>query len=48
MRNVYVMPDFYYRWLIHFSMRIVHIDRFRRLADKVIHTIPYRARFDVA
>ena len=48
MRNVHVMPDFYYRWLFHFSMRIVHIDRFRRLADRAIHTIPYRVRFDVA
>ena len=48
MRNVHVMPDFYYRWLFHLSMRIVHIDRFQRLADRAIHTIPYRVRFDVA
>jgi hypothetical protein len=48
LRYVHVMPTFYYRWLFHFSMRIVHVDRFQRLADKAIHTIPYRVRFDVA
>jgi hypothetical protein len=48
LRNVHVMPTLYYRWLFHFSMRIVNVDRFRRLADKAIHTIPYSVRFDVA
>lgn len=48
LRNVHIMPNFYYRWLFQVSMRMVHIDRFRRLADKAIHTIPYRIRFDVA
>ena len=48
LRNVNVMPEFYYRWLFRFSMRVVHVGRFQRLADKVIHTIPYRVRFDVA
>ncbi|BBO66885.1 hypothetical protein DSCA_08150 [Desulfosarcina alkanivorans] len=48
LRNVHLMPDFYYRWLFRFSMRMVHIARFRRFADKAIHTIPYRVRFDVA
>ncbi len=48
LRNVYVMPDFYYRWLFHFSMRIVHVDRFQRFADKAIHSIPYHVRFDLA
>ena len=48
MRNVHVMPTFYYRWLFRFSMRIVHVDRFRRLAEKIIHTIPYNIRFHVA
>jgi len=47
-RNVYVMPDCYYRWLFHLSMRIVHVDRFQRFADKAIHTIPYHVRFNVA
>ena len=47
-RNVHVMPTFYYRWLYQFSMRIVHVDRFRRLADRMIHTIPYNIRFNVA
>ena len=48
MRNVHVMPKVYYRWLFRISMRIVHMDRFRRFADKAIHTIPYSVRFDVA
>ena len=48
MRNINVMPIFYYRWLFKISMRIVHIERFRRLAEKVIHTIPYHVRFNVA
>jgi hypothetical protein len=48
LRNVHVMPNFYYRWLFRLSMRMVHIDRFRRFADKAIHTIPYHVRFEVA
>ena len=48
MRNIPVMPRFYYRWLFLICMRIAHIDRFRRLADKAIHTTPYRVRFDLA
>jgi len=48
MRNVHVMPTFYYRWLFKFSMRIVHVARFQRFADKVIHSIPYHVRFHVA
>jgi hypothetical protein len=48
MRNVQVMPTFYYRWLFNFSMRIVHVGRFRRFADKIIHSIPYHIRFNLA
>ena len=48
MRQVNVMPDFYYRWLFRLSMRIIHVDRFQRFANKVIHTIPYHIRFNVA
>ena len=48
LRNVNLMPNLYYRWLFKISMRVVHIDRFRRFADKAIHTIPYDVRFDVA
>ena len=48
LRNVQVMPTFYYRWLFNFSMRIVHVDRFRRFADKMIHSIPYHVRFNLA
>jgi hypothetical protein len=48
LRNVQIMPTFYYRWLFNFSMRIVHIDKFQRFADKIIHTIPYHVRFKLA
>jgi hypothetical protein len=48
LRTVNVLPLFYYRWLFQVSMRLVHLKRFRRLADKAIHTIPYHVRFDVA
>lgn len=48
MRNINVMPVFYYRCLFKISMRMVHIERFRRLAEKVIHTIPYHVRFNLA
>ena len=48
MRNVNVMPIFYYRLLFKISMRMVHVQKFRRLAEKVIHTIPYHVRFNVA
>jgi hypothetical protein len=48
LRSIDVMPEFYYRWLFRFSMRIVHIDRFQRLAEKLIHTIPYHVRFNMA
>ena len=46
--TVSVMPDWYYRWLYGLSMRLAKIKKFRRLADKAIHTIPFRIRFDVA
>lgn len=48
LRNVHLMPRFYYRWLFQISMRMVQIERFRRFADKAIHTIPYRVRFELA
>ncbi len=48
MRNVHVMPGFYYRWLFQLSMRLIESGRFQRLANRAIHTIPYRIRFDVA
>ena len=48
LRTVDVMPDFYYRWLYHVCMRLVESNILRRLADRVIHTIPYHVRFKVA
>lgn len=48
LRSVCVMPGFYYRWLYHTSMRMVEYNNFRKIADRVIHTIPYHIRFEVA
>lgn len=48
LRAVNVMPLFYYRWLFNVSMRLTKSQRFRRLADRAIHTIPYHVRFNVA
>jgi hypothetical protein len=48
LRTVNVMPEFYYRWLYHVSMRLAKSRTFRRLAYRVIHTIPYHVRFDVS
>lgn len=48
LRKVVVMPEFYYRLLFRASMRLVQVNGFARLADRVIHTIPYHVRFRVA
>lgn len=48
LRTVNVMPAIYYRYLYQLSMRLVESNRFRCLADKAIHTIPYHIRFEVA
>ena len=48
LQTVNVLPDLYYRWLYWFSMRLVRFDRFRKLADQAIHTIPYHIRFNLA
>lgn len=48
LRTVNVMPVLYYRWLFRFSMRLVEFGKFRRLANRVIHTIPFHIRYTVA
>ena len=48
LRTVTVMPNIYYRFLFRASMRLAESSRYRRLADKAIHTIPIHVRFDVA
>jgi hypothetical protein len=48
LRTVNVMPPIYYRWLYKLSMILVGSKRFRQLADRAIHTIPYNVRFNVA
>jgi len=48
LRSVHVMPEFYYRWLYQTCMRLAETRKFRRLAERAIHTIPYHVRFHVA
>lgn len=48
LREIYVMPRYYYHWLYHICMRLVAFKKFRRIADRVIHTIPYFIRFEEA
>ena len=48
LRTVCVMPRWYYHWLYHTCLWLVEIRKFQRLADRVIHTIPYRVRFEMA
>jgi len=48
LRTVNVMPSIYYQWLYKLSMSLVRSNKFRRLADRAIHTIPYNIRFNIA
>jgi len=48
LRTVHVMPNLYYRWLYQGCMWLAETGKFRRLADRAIHTIPYHIRFYVA
>lgn len=48
LRAVYVLPIFYYRWLYQFCLSMVEMRKCRRMADRLIHTIPYHVRFELA
>jgi hypothetical protein len=48
LQTVHVMPKLYYRWLYQGCLWLAESARFRRLADRAIHTIPYHIRFHVA
>ncbi len=48
LRSVYVMPNLYYRWLYQACLWLSERRKFRRLADRAMHTIPYHVRFHVA
>lgn len=48
LRDVNVMPQLYYRWLYQLSMSLLGIRKLQRLADRLIHTIPYDIRFYVS
>ena len=48
LHGVYVMPFWYYQWLYHACLWMVELQNFRCLAYRLIHTIPYQIRFQVA
>lgn len=48
LRTVYIMPRWYYRWLYHTCEWLVEFSKFRRLADRAIHTIPLHVRFEMS
>ena len=48
LRAVCVMPKCYYAWLYRTCLWLVAFRRFRRVANRAIHTIPYHIRFEVA
>ena len=46
--SVMVMPRIYYRWLHAVCLKMADFTTLHRFADKLIHTIPLKVRFDVA
>jgi hypothetical protein len=48
LRTVCVMPRWYYCWLYHASMNLIKTGKLMRLADRMIHTIPYQVRHEMA
>jgi hypothetical protein len=48
LKEVIVLPEFYYRFVFGLSMRLVRMNHFRTFADKAIHTIPFHIRFHIA
>ena len=48
LRMVHVMPLIYYKCLYRICIRLIESNKFQRLADRAIHTIPYDVRFNLA
>jgi hypothetical protein len=48
LRTVAIMPMIYYRFLFRICMWLASYDRWGRVANRGIHTIPYHIRFNVA
>jgi hypothetical protein len=46
--SVMVMPRFYYHGLYSLCLAMAEVNALQRLADKAIHTIPLRVRFEIA
>ncbi|MDJ0783486.1 MAG: hypothetical protein QNJ22_16035 [Desulfosarcinaceae bacterium] len=42
------MPLSYYRWLHTICLKMAESRALQKYADKLIHTIPLKVRFDVA
>jgi hypothetical protein len=43
-----VLPSWYYHWLYHTCLWLADFSQLKRIADRMIHTIPFNARFKVA
>lgn len=48
LRSVYLVPTIFYRGLFLLCMRLTGHRQFHKLADRMIHLIPYHVRFQVA
>jgi hypothetical protein len=48
LRTVCILPMWYYRCLYQVCVWMVEIREFRQIADRMIHTIPYHVRFELA
>jgi hypothetical protein len=48
LRTVCVMPRCYYCWLYQASMSLIKAGKLVGLANRMIHTIPYHVRHEVA
>jgi hypothetical protein len=48
LRMVYIMPRWYYCWIYHTSMSLINAGKLMRLANHMIHTIPYHVRHEMA
>lgn len=46
--TITVMPLSYYRWLHTICLKMAESRALQKYADKLIHTIPLKVRFDVA
>jgi hypothetical protein len=48
LRAVYVLPVCYYRWLYQLCLFMVESGKCGRMANRVIHSIPFHIRYELA